>query len=141
MKKIFTTFAILITITFYSCSKKSNPSPNTLQLITNGYGHTQNSGFVVPMSIVNQNGVTIFHTDTLNFSASPITYNIAVNSGDILKATWNSNVKNLQISSPVVDMQFAYGGKQLAEIEGGIYNTTTYYNNNPTVNTATLHIP
>jgi len=137
MKKTFIALGLLFSMV--ACKKSNAPLPSTMQLVT--LGGTPNSGFIVPMTIVNQNGVTIFHKDTLVFNDYNTTYTIPVKPGDVLKATWNSNITSTQASSPSVDMKFNYNGQNIDEIEGGIYNTQAYYNNNPSANTVTITIP
>jgi hypothetical protein len=131
--------ALALLCLFASCKKDSSKTlPATMQIVTNGYGH---GGYDISLYITNQSGIKIFNSDTLSFNIYPITYNVNVKPGDVLKAVYNSGITNIQVQAPTVDIQFNYNGKTLVDLNGGIYNTTAFYDNNASANNITFTIP
>jgi len=113
-----------------------------MQMVTDGMGHTTSTYPIISMSIINQNGVTVFHADTLKFNYYEITYNVQVKPGDVLKAIYNDvSITNPQVTPPIVDIKFVYNKVVISDRNGSIYNNEVFYNNDPTANTALLNIP
>ncbi len=111
--KMKTLLSLLLCLAIcYGCKKEAPQKPTSINVsvsISHGYG------MILSLAIVNQNNTQLFNRSL----SSDTSFSLPVSPGDILTATYNSNIVNEIGNNDRGDIKFTYGPTTISEAEGG----------------------